>query len=143
MNYLDQLDQMLDANFRLVSIETYEPERVVELFTQLSRFSNKAFYVWETGAGLHRIGASHIKIPRTIVPKELLDHIDGCKHFGVFILREFNKALGDEKVVQSLMHIASGDINKVVVLLSDYIDLPAPLKPFTLRSKHQMRQTGS
>jgi hypothetical protein len=142
MNYLDQLDQMLDANFRLVTIETYESERVVDLFTQLSRFSNKAFYVWENNTGLHRIGASHIKIPRTVIPKELLDHVDGCKHFGVFILRDFNKALGDEKIIQSLMRIASGDVNKVVILLSDYIDLPSALTPFTLRSKHQMRQTG-
>lgn len=142
MNYLDQLEQMLDANYRLVSIETYDPERVNDLFTQLSRFSNKAFYYWEQEAGLHRIGAAHIKIPRTIIPRELLDHIDNCKHFGVYILRDFNEALTDEKHVQRLLKIASGDVNKVVVFLSDFIDLPQALKPFTLRSKHQMRQAG-
>lgn len=142
MNYLDQLDQMLDANFRIVSIETYDPERVTDLFTQLSRFSNKAFYLWEQATGLHRIGASHIKIPRTVSAKELLDHIEGCKHFGVFILRDFNAALEDEKNIQYLMKIAAGEINKVVVLLNDFIDLPSALKPFTLRSKHQLRQAG-
>lgn len=142
MNYLDQLDQMLDANFRLVSIETYDPERVTELFTQLSRFSNKAFYLWEANEGLHRIGASHIKIPRTVDPRELLNHIEGSKHFGVYILRDFNAALENDKHVQTLMKIASGEIDKVVVLLSDFIDLPKGLKPFTLRSKHQMRQAG-
>ncbi len=142
MNYLDQLDQMLDANFRIVSIETYDPDRVTDLFTQLSRFSNKAFYMWEDKEGLHRIGASHIKIPRTSPSKEVLNHIEGSKHFGVYILRDFNDALEDEKNIQYLMKIASGDINKVVVLLSDFINLPKALKPFTLRSKHQMRQAG-
>jgi len=142
MNYLDQLDQMLDANFRIVSIETYDPERVTDLFTQLSRFSNKAFYMWEQEQGLHRIGASHIKIPRTGPAKELLNHIESSKHFGVYILRDFNDALEEEKNIQLLMKIASGDINKVVVLLSDFIKLPKALKPFTLRSKHQMRQAG-
>lgn len=142
MNYLDQLDQMLDANFRLVSIETYDPERVTELFTQLSRFSNKAFYLWQANEGLHRIGASHIKIPRTVDARELLNHIEGSKHFGVYILRDFNAALENDKHVQTLMKIASGEIDKVVVLLSDFIDLPKGLKPFTLRSKHQMRQAG-
>lgn len=142
MNYLDQLDHMLDANFRLVSIETYDPERVTDLFTQLSRFSNKAFYLWEANQGLHRIGASHIKIPRTVEPRELLTHIDSSKHYGVYILRDFNASLEDEKNIQSLIKIASGDVNKVVVLLSDFIDLPKSLKPFTLRSKHQMRQAG-
>jgi hypothetical protein len=142
MNYLDQLDQMLDANFRVVSIETYDPERVTDLFTQLSRFSNKAFYLWQDSQGLHRIGASHITIPRTNSPRELLTHIEASKHFGVYILRDFNKSLEDEKNIQSLLKIATGDINKVVVLLSDFIDLPKSLKPFTLRSKHQMRQAG-
>ena len=142
MNYLDQLDQMLDANFRLVSIETYDPQRVTDLFTQLSRFSNKAFYFWEINQGLHRVGAAHIKIPRTATAKELLTHVENSKHFGVYILRDFNKALEDEKNIQYLLRIASGDINKVVILLSDFIDLPKALKPFTLRSKHQMRQAG-
>lgn len=142
MNYLDQLDQMLDANFRIVSIETYDPERVTDLFTQLSRFSNKAFYLWEKDLGLHRIGASHIKIPRTGPEKELLKHIEGSKHFGVYILRDFNSALENEKNIQALMKIASGDVNKVVVLLADFINLPKALVPFTLRSKHQMRQAG-
>jgi len=142
MNYLDQLDQMLDANFRLISIETYDPDRVTDLFTQLSRFSNKAFYYWENVQGLHRIGASHIKIPRTGPENELLAHIEGSKHFGVYILRDFNEALENEKNIQNLMKIASGDINKVVVLLGDYVNLPKALVPFTLRSKHQMRQAG-
>lgn len=142
MNYLDQLDQMLDANFRIVSIETYDPERVTDLFTQLSRFSNKAFYLWNPIQSLHRIGASHISIPRTATARELLTHIESSKHFGVYVLRDFNESLQDDKNVQSLMKIASGDISKVVVLLSDFIDLPRGLKPFTLRSKHQMRQAG-
>lgn len=140
MNYLDQLDQMLDANFRIVSIETYDPERVATLFTQLSRFSNKAFYLWDEAEGLHRIGASHIKIPRTATPRELLAHIESSKHFGVYILRDFNGPLADEKHIQTLLKVAAGDVNKVVILLSDFIDLPKSLKPFTLRSKHQMRQ---
>ena len=142
MNYLDQLDQMLDANFRIVSIETYDPERVTDLFTQLSRFSNKAFYLWQPTQSLHRIGASHITIPRTTTARELLTHIESSKHFGVYVLRDFNELLQDDKNIQSLMKIASGDISKVVVLLSDFIDLPKGLKPFTLRSKHQMRQAG-
>lgn len=142
MNYLDQLDQMLDANFRIVSIETYDPERVADLFTQLSRFSNKAFYLWEDGEGLHRIGASHIKIPRTTSSRELLSHIESSKHFGVYILRDFHEGLANEKQIQSLLKIATAETPKVIVLLSDFIDLPKSLKPFTLRSKHQMRQTG-
>ena len=140
MNYLEHLERMLDANFRIISIETYDPERVEELFTQLSRFSSKPFYLYQGEEGLHRIGASHIKIPRTQAPLELARHILKNTHYGVYIIRNFNPALTDKSVVQTLKQIATEKTNKVVVLLSEYIDLPEDLKPFTLRSKHQMRK---
>jgi len=140
MNYLTQLEQMLEAGYRIVSIETYDTDRVSELFTQLSRFSNKAYYVSTPNASMYRVGASHIAIPRTQDPVDLLEHIDGSQHFGVFILRDFNSALEEKEIIKLLHKIATGDVDKVVLLLSENIDLPKALKPFTLRSKHQMKK---
>ncbi|MCW9024618.1 MAG: hypothetical protein OQK73_08030, partial [Gammaproteobacteria bacterium] len=65
MEYLTQLEKILDSKYRLVTIETYDTDRVVDLFTQLSRFSNKAFYMALPEEGMHRLGAAHITIPRT------------------------------------------------------------------------------
>ena len=45
MNYLEQLEKMLELKHRLIAIETDDPERVADLFTELSRFSSKAFYL--------------------------------------------------------------------------------------------------
>lgn len=140
MNYLSQLEQMLESGYRIVAIETYDTDRVSDLFTQLSRFSNKAYYLSSPGTSMYRIGASHIAIPRTQDPKDLLEHIDGSQHFGVFILRDFNSALADKENLKLLSKIATGDVDKVVLLLSESIDLPKPLKPYTLRSKHQMKK---
>lgn len=140
MNYLTQLEQMLESGYRIVSIETYDTDRVAELFTQLSRFSSKAYYLSTPNTSAYRIGASHIAIPRTQKPKDLLEHIDGSKHFGVFILRDFNQALEDKENLKLLHKIASGDTDKVVLLLSESIELPKELKSFTLRSKHQMKK---
>ena len=36
MNYLTQLEQMLESDYRIVSIETYDTDRVSDLFTQLA-----------------------------------------------------------------------------------------------------------
>jgi len=142
MKYLDQLENMLDTGYRLVTIETYDPERVEELFTQLSRFSNRAYYMGIPGEGIHRVGANHIKIPRTQSPREMLTHIDKCKHFGIYILKNFNREMEKESIVNQMKQIATGDANKVIIMLGEFIDLPKLLKPFTLRSKHQMKQTG-
>ena len=142
MNYLTQLEQMLESGYRIVSIETYDTDRVSDLFTQLSRFSNKAYYISTPGASMYRVGASHIAIPRTQDPVDLLEHIDGSQHFGVFILRDFNSALEDKEIIKLLHKIATkdSDVDKVVLLLSENIELPKALKPYTLRSKHQMKK---
>lgn len=142
MNYLQQLEKVLDSRFKLVSIETYDTDRVYDLFTQLSRFSNKAFYTHVPDEGMHRLGAAHITIPRTRTPQEVLDHIDNTPHFGIYILRDFNSALEDKKNVDKLKQIATGSKRKVVILLSEYIELPLELKPYTLRSKHQIKQAS-
>ena len=142
MNYLTQLEKLLESKYRLVTMETYDTDRVVDLFTQLSRFSNKAFYMSQPNEGMHRIGASHITIPRTQTALEQLEHIKNAKHFGIYILRDFNYALEDKKVVAALKNIATESEPKVVIMLSEFIDLPLELKPFTLRSKHQMKQAS-
>lgn len=142
MDYLDQLDKMFDATYRLVSIETDDTNRVEDLISQLSRFSNKAYYHSRPGQAMYRFGASHISIPRTTTPRDILAHIEISRHFGVYILQDFQPALEDKQIVDQLREIAVAGIDKVVVLLSDKIDLPEELLPFTLRSKHQLRDAS-
>jgi hypothetical protein len=45
-------------------------------------------------------------------------------------------------VIGLIKRILAGDIEKVIILLGEYIDLPKELKPYTLRSKHQMKKAG-
>lgn len=142
MIYQQQLEKVLEMKHRLIAIETDDPERVVDLFTDLARFSNKAFYMNQNDEGLHRIGSSHITIPRTQLAKDLLEHIEAVPHFGVYILRDFNSALDDPQVISVFKRIIAGDAEKVVILLGEYIDLPNDLKLYTLRSKHQMKQAS-
>ncbi len=142
MDYLNQLEKILESKYRLLSIESYDTDRVLDLFVQLSRFSNKAFYLGKPDQGLHRVGASHITIPRTQTATEQLEHINSSKHFGIFILRNFEEKLDDKKNIALLKEIATGENAKVVVLLSEYLEIPRVLKPYVLRSKHQLKQTG-
>lgn len=142
MTYLEQLEKILEMKHRLVTIETDDPERVTDLLTELSRFSNKAFYMSQGNQGLHRIGAAHITIPRTQTAKDLLEHIEAMQHFGVYVLHDFNQALQDPQVISLMKRIIVGDVEKVIILLGEYIDLPKDLKHYTLRSKHQMKKAS-
>jgi len=142
MNYLQQLEKVLETRFKLLSIETYDTDRVNDLFTQMSRFSHKAIYMYLLNEGMHRLDAGHITIPRTRTPVEVLDYIDNTPHFGIYILREFNNALEDKKIIAKLKQIATGNKNRLIILLGEYIELPRELKPYTLRSKHQIKQAS-
>ena len=139
MDYLQHLEKILESKYRLVSIESYDTDRVHDLFVQLSRFSNKAYYVAEPGEGMHRIGASHITIPRTATATEQLEHINKNKHYGLYILRDFSDALQEKANIKLLKEIGTSRDPKCVIFLSEYIDLPRELKPYTMRSKHQMK----
>jgi len=143
MDYLSQFEKILEANYRLITLETQDIERMVDMFTRLSRFTNKAIYQWQPGQGMHRIGANHITIPRTQEANHVLAHVEASTHYGVFILRDFNDALAVKENAALLHRIATtGDAHRVVVLLGEHIDLPDSLRPFTLRSRHQMRKAS-
>jgi len=142
MDYLNQLEKILESKYRLISVESYDTERVMDLFLQLSRFSNKAFYQANPNEGMSRIGASHITIPRTQSAKEQLEYIEASKHYGVFILRDIGEELENSKNISLLKNIATGSTPKVVILLSEYLDIPRQLKPYILRSKHQLKASA-
>ncbi len=142
VSYLDQLEQMLNADYRIVTMETYDVSRVQDLFVQITRFSNKAFYSWHPDEGMHRIGASHITIPRTQSIEDLLKHIHNSKHFGVYILNGLTDELRNEAIVDEFITLAKSAIPKVVILLGEFVYLPKKLRPLTLRSKHQVKKAG-
>jgi len=142
MDYLNQLEKILESKYRLISIESYDTERVLDLYLQLSRFSNKAFYLANPNEGMSRMGASHITIPRTQTVKEQLEYIESSKHYGVFIIRDIGEELENSKNINMLINIATDATAKVVILLSEYLDVPRQLKPYILRSKHQLKESA-
>ena len=140
MDYLNRLENILDGKHRLVSMESYDVERVLEVLGRLGRRSSKALYLWSPQEGMRRLGAGHIVVPGTDTPKGLLQHIAESRHFGVYVLREFNDALQDKANQVVLKKIAGDEISpKVIMLLGEQVLLPDSLKPLTLRSRHQTR----
>lgn len=142
MEYLNQLEKMLESGHRIITMETYDVSRVCDLLLELSRFSSKPYYLAQPEHPMHRLGASHIGIPKTQKPDDLLEHIEASQHFGIYILQNYAEILDDNDIVEDLISIATGDVHKVVVLIDEHITLPNQLKPYAVRSKHQMKETG-
>lgn len=142
MEYLNQLEKMLESGHRIITMETYDVDRVCDLLLELSRSSTKPYYLAQPEQPMHRLGASHIGIPKTKKTEDLLEHIEASQHFGIYILQNYAEVLDDDDVVEDLISIATGDVHKVVLLIAEHLKLPSQLKPYAVRSKHQMKETG-
>ncbi|MCK5386696.1 MAG: hypothetical protein KAJ39_05900 [Gammaproteobacteria bacterium] len=142
MEYLNQLEKMLESGHRIIAMESYEVNRVCDLLLELSRYSSKPYYLAQPEQAMHRLGASHIGIPKTRTPEDLLEHIEATQHFGIYILRDYAEILDDNDLVEDLINIATGDEHKVVIMIAEHLKLPAQLIPYAVRSKHQMKETG-
>ena len=139
--YLNPIEKMLDSGYRIITMESYEVDHVCDLFLELSRHSKKPFYLAQPEQPLFRLGASHILIPKTKLPEDLMEYIESSQHFGIYILRNYTEILEDEDMVEDLINIAMGDTHKIVVMVAEHIKLPAPLKRYTVESKHQRKET--
>ena len=142
MEYLSQLEKMLESGHRIITMETYEVDRICDLLLELSRFSQKPYYLAQPEHPMHRLGASHIGIPKTKSPEDLMEHIEASQHFGIYIVRDYTEILDKEDLVEDLINIATGDTHKIVLMVAEHITLPEQLKPYVVRSKHQMKETG-
>jgi hypothetical protein len=142
MEHLNQLEKMLESGHRVIMMETYEVDHVCDLLLELSRFSTKPYYLTQPETPMHRLGAPHIGIPKTKSPQDLMEHIEATQHFGIYILRNYTEILDDDDLVEDLINIATADIHKVVLMVAEHIKLPNQLKPYAVRSKHQMKETG-
>jgi len=141
--YLNPLEKILDSDYRIIAMESYEVDHVCELFLELSRLSKKPFYLAQPEQPLFRLGASHISIPKTKLPEDLMEHIESSQHFGIYILRSYTEILEDEDIVEDLINIATGDTHKIVVMVAEHIKLPAQLKHYAVQSKHQRKEQNN
>ena len=140
MEYLQQLEKIIEKGHRLITIDTNEVSRVCDLLLELSRFSTKPYYMAQPKQAMYRFGFSHISIPRTQVANNLIEHIENSKHFGIFILRDYSGILDDDEIVKKLIKIATADTHKIIIMVAENTELPKKLAPFVLRSKHKMKQ---
>ncbi|MCK4743744.1 MAG: hypothetical protein KAT25_07995 [Sulfuriflexus sp.] len=141
---LEKINQLTEQNYPIVYFETLRSVHIVKLFKNLSLASSKAIYHWQPETGMYRMDASHIMIPRSVEPEDLLNTINSMAHFGVFVLTNFDQHIKNRRVVELLKKIsAMHKVNpKMVILLGSKLEIPDDLRPAVAHIRHTMRSTS-
>ena len=135
--------QLVDLDYRLASIESPEPERIVELFRRLNAATGRAIYIWRYESGLFRLGAEQISIPRTGQPNDVLTYIAASKHYGAYVLTDFADYFEDNKpLTEKVESLISPDnpVHRQLIMLSNFNALPISLDVQSVKIRHSMKQ---
>ncbi len=123
----EQLEKLITTDYKLIAIETSSARKTVRNFTAMVR-DGKAIYAWEKDEGLYRLEASHIHIPKTKTPEMILKHIKQSKHYGIYLLIDFQQHITQPDLYQLAKQITTDkSINKIIILINDYATYPASL----------------
>jgi len=139
-NASHELEVLLRSRIPLVVIESRDEIRVLQMLAALSvrlaRNAHTPMFEWTVTDGLKRLDVE-LGPPQKFntEPVEILKHIRATPTAGVYVLVDFHPYLQEPIHVRLLKDICLGyeHVARTVVLLSDEIDLPHELEPFSAR----------
>lgn len=131
MDEKQSLEQVIDSNYRVAVLETADLLGLVATLKRLTLTSGRAVYDWSSEHGLYRLGIEHIFIPRTRAPVDVLAYITSSRHYGIYLLRDFDEALSRPIVERQLLKLLDkqDDVRRLVLLAGKSVQLPAAIAP--------------
>lgn len=131
MSGVQTLQRVVDSSYRIGAVETAYPEKVIALFKRLTMTTGQAVYHWQPDNGLYRLGAEHILIPRTRSPNDVLSYIQAARHYGVYVLEDFEQSLQRESIQGQIEAIIrkDDDVRRLVLFLGHRVAMPERLAP--------------
>lgn len=136
------LQRVIDSDISIAVLDTPETDRLLSLFKRLTLTTGRAVYDWTPDNGLYRLGIEHIFIPRTRAPVEVVSYIAASRHYGIYLLRNFESALGKPSIQQLFNTIAAkeDDVRRLVMLVGEDLQLPQGLNARVARIRHNVRE---
>jgi len=134
----NDLRMLIKSRNPIITIETHEEKRAMELITQLAIHFNKPIFGWDRVDGIKRIDLAHdlAEIEDSKEPLAALKHIKSVQRPGIFILCDFHPYFENEpKIVRLVKEIAIEHHKKshTLIFVSHQIDLPAEVKRFSAK----------
>ena len=124
------LERLIHGHVPMITIETHEENRALELVCETARQEFLPTFKWTVTDGLQRLDLSLDPQRHVSDPQDALKHIKSSKLQGIYILLDFDPYLTDPINCRLLKEIAMGfDSNKgKLILLSHSFDLPSSLQ---------------
>ncbi len=127
------IEKLIATNYTLFALETNSPEKIINSFRYFGR-TGRATYVWEDQQGLSRLEAAHITLPNTETPLQVLTYIENSHHFGIYLIKGFNKFIQNQELLLKLKQLSEkmpepgmDKIQKSVIFLDKKFKLPEKL----------------
>lgn len=129
------LEKIIESDQRVAVIETTDPLDLTAYMKRLTLTTGRAVYDWSAEHGLYRLGIEHIFIPRTRTPVDVLSYITSSRHYGIYLLRDFDEALQRPAVERQLHRLLEkqDSVRRLVVFVGNSVKLPSPLAMTTPR----------
>lgn len=145
MDVTNTLERVLDSTYRIAALQTQETDRLIALFKRYALTTGQPVYDWTPQGGLYRIGVEHIFIPRTRTPTDVLAYIAASRHYGIYLLREFESALAKPSIQNTLCSLSdiNDGIRRLVLLMGTYPQLPPVLQGRIATIRHNVRERPS
>ena len=140
------IEYLIRARYPLISVVSYEEERVERELSAFARVRRKHLLVWSVTSGLVKDGQP--AVPDLTDPIRTLEYVSGYAGDAIFVLRDFHPYMNDPQVVRKLRDLAHTlkDAYKNVILLSPILEVPVELEKeiavvdFPLPGREELRE---
>jgi len=135
MNDLHDLELLLRSRIPLITIETREEKRVLQLFASLAVKLVVPAMSWSTTTGLRRIDLGAAPQRHAIEARQALGQIKATDTPTIYLLLDFHPYLEDPYNIRLIKEIALDypSLGHTLVLVSHALDLPPELAGFSAR----------
>ena len=132
----NDLSILIKSGNPIITIETHEENRALDLLGEIAAFYNKPLFGWDHIDGMRRIDLAHdlAQIEDTQAPLDALTQIKASNRACIFALCDFHPHFDDApKVVRLLKEIAlnHNQVAHTVVFISHSLNLPAEVQRFS------------
>ncbi|WP_196138978.1 AAA family ATPase [Aliikangiella sp. G2MR2-5] len=132
----NDLSILIKAGNPIITIETHEETRALQLLEEIAAYHNKPLFGWDHVDGMRRIDLAHdlAEIENTQEPLEALAQIKASHRPCIFALCDFHPHFEDaHKEVRLLKEIAlnHGKVAHTLIFISHSLDLPEEVKRFS------------
>lgn len=137
MDFLEHLNVIIRSNHSLISIVTYEENRLIAMLAESPLFKDKNIIQWDLANGFKAIQGDTSQLKKLERPDPLLclRQIDKSNVGTIFILRDFHHHYRESIIVRALRNLSYElqFTKKTILILTPVASLPVELREDVLQ----------